>query len=397
MTQPHLEGEMPPDAEQTLADRVARLGDCLVAGDPIASAPLLADNPAQAAELERLLPALELMGRLRPGDAQGERESSGPEAGGASGRVLGDFRLVRQIGCGGMGIVYEAEQISLHRRVALKVLPSVSADDPRRLKRFLAEAQAAAGLHHPHIVPVYMVGEEQGIHYFAMQLIEGRTLARIVAHCRNGTAARSWNTADGTARSTPPSERTVWLEAEGVVVRPTPGDPVSSRDAANTLSLCSPPDHEVSTTGGPELPVRLDPRWVAGIGRQAAEALHHAHQQGIVHRDVKPSNLIVDRDGQLWVGDFGLARVPGGDRTATGMLVGTFRYMSPEQVAGASEVIDHRTDVYSLGATLYELLLLRPAYAEEDRLELFRAITNGAPVPPRQVDPTIPPTWRRSS
>ena len=292
--------------------------------------------------------------------------------------MLGDFRLIRQIGCGGMGIVYEAEQLSLHRRVALKVLPSVSADDPRRLKRFLVEAQAAAALHHPHIVPVFVVGEEQGVHYYAMQLIEGRTLAQIILG-RNRIEPRPWSPVDGAARSTPSSERTAWLGDEDLERPRTP------------LSLDSSPDVvSLPTSPSPDPSVRLSPRWVAELGRQAAEALDYAHRQGIVHRDVKPSNLIVDRDGQLWVADFGLARVPGGDRTATGTLVGTFRYMSPEQVAGASEVIDHRTDVYSLGATLYELLLLRPAHPQDDRLELFRAITERAPVSPRQVDPTIP-------
>lgn len=392
MSDTHLEAEMTPLPEQTLADRVARLGDRVAAGDAVASDSLLAPEAAQASELKRLLPALALMGRLDPEDGRGTSKEAQPGAVSPAGRVLGDFKLRRLIGCGGMGIVYEAEQVSLHRRVALKVLPSVSADDPERLGRFLREAQAAASLHHPHIVPVFVVGEEQGIHYFAMQLIEGRTLAQIIALGRNGSKPRSRNQADDTAWWTPCSEKTVRLGAEGVASTPNGGTGAAAvkGQTANPPLWGSTPGHDGSTSSAPDIPVRLSPRWVAEFGSQAAEALHYAHQRGIVHRDVKPSNLIVDNEGCLWVVDFGLARVLGCDVTVTGTLVGTFRYMSPEQVAGASEMIDHRTDLYSLGATLYELLVLRPAYPEDDRLDLFRAITERAPVPPRQVDPTIP-------
>jgi tetratricopeptide (TPR) repeat protein len=241
--------------------------------------------------------------------------------------VLGDFRVVREIGRGGMGIVYEAVQVALGRRVALKVLPRAAALDARQLQRFKNEAQAAAHLHHPGIVPVYYVGCENGVHYYVMQLIEGRTLGAILA---------AWR-----------------------------GAP---------------------TGGGPELF-----RAIARLGLQAAEALEHAHQGGIVHRDVKPANLLVDGDDHLWVTDFGLARLQHETGlTGSGDLIGTLRYMSPEQALGSPACVDHRTDVYSLGATLYEALTLCPVHDSRDRQEMLRRIASEEPRPPRRLNPAVP-------
>jgi serine/threonine protein kinase len=136
---------------------------------------------------------------------------------------------------------------------------------------------------------------------------------------------------------------------------------------------------------------------VARLGVQAAEALEHAHQVGVVHRDIKPGNLMVDGRGNLWVTDFGLAYVQSDTRlTMTGDLLGTLRYMSPEQALAKPTDVDHRTDVYSLGATLYELLTLQPVFAGHDRQELLRQIAFDEPVPPRRIDRTIPSSWTRS-
>ncbi|MGE0376502.1 MAG: serine/threonine-protein kinase, partial [Planctomycetaceae bacterium] len=132
-------------------------------------------------------------------------------------------------------------------------------------------------------------------------------------------------------------------------------------------------------------------RSIAELGIQAAEALDYAHEHGILHRDVKPSNLMLDDEGNLWITDFGLARIEGDSGlTMSGDLLGTLRYMSPEQVLGKRVIIDERTDVYSLGVTLYEMLTLRPAYEGADRAELLRKISFEEPLPPRKLDPTIP-------
>jgi serine/threonine protein kinase len=262
---------------------------------------------------------------------------------------LGDFRLIREVGRGGMGIVYEAEQLSLHRRVALKVLPFASAIDTRQLQRFKNEATAAAHLRHENIVPVYAVGCERGVHYYAMQFVDGQSLAALLAELRQEPAKKS---------EANPKESTV---------------PVAR---LSTEWQCS---------GGKGFDR------VAELCRQAALALEHAHQAGIVHRDVKPGNLLLDPQEQLWVTDFGLAQVTGdGGLTATGELLGTLRYASPEQALGRRGVVDHRSDVYSLGATLYELLTLRPPFDGWDRHELLRQIAEETPPAPRAINPSIP-------
>jgi serine/threonine protein kinase len=262
---------------------------------------------------------------------------------------LGDFRLLREIGRGGMGVVYEAEQISLRRRVALKVLPFAAALDSRQLQRFKNEALAAAHLRHENIVPVHAVGEERGVHYYAMQFIEGRSLAHWIADLRLQIA----DCPDKSAMATTPPVATLATER---------------------------------STGS-----RRYYDWVARLGRQAALALEHAHSVGIVHRDIKPANLLLDPRGQLWIADFGLAQMAGdAGLTITGEVLGTLRYASPEQVLARRGVVDHRSDVYSLGATLYELLMLRPIFEGRDRNELLRQIANDEPQSPRSVHPSVP-------
>jgi WD40 repeat protein/serine/threonine protein kinase len=286
------------------------------------------------------------------------RQPSGPDDRDlAAGELLGDFRLLREIGRGGMGVVYEAEQMSLGRRVALKVLPFAATLDARQLQRFHNEAQAAAQLHHTHIVPVFATGCEKGVHYYAMQLIDGHSLADEIAALR-GAAQPTASATDATGP----------YQADSAAVTP----PV----ARSTERPLRSPEHFQSA---------------ARLGVQAAEALEHAHQQGVIHRDVKPGNLLVDMRGELWVTDFGLAHVHSqSGLTLTGDLVGTLRYMSPEQALARPLLIDHRTDVYSLGATLYELLTLQPAFPGKDRQELLRQIAFEEPRPPRQLDHSIP-------
>jgi serine/threonine protein kinase len=267
---------------------------------------------------------------------------------------LGDYRIIRQVGRGGMGVVYEAEQLSLGRRVALKVLPFAATLDARQLQRFKNEAQAAAQLHHSNIVPVFAVGCDRGVHYYAMQFIDGRTLAQLITDLRTPTPAGS---------------------PAGPATPRGPADPPTVVDRSTERSIRSAAFF----------------RTVAQLGVQAALALEHAHQAGILHRDVKPGNLLVGEGGHLWVTDFGLARCRAEKGlTATGDLLGTLRYMSPEQALAKRDLVDHRSDIYSLGVTLYEALTLEPAYPGVDREELLRQIADGNPRPPRRLNRAIP-------
>jgi len=336
------------------------------AGEKPDHADFLARYPEVAGALADCLSGLDFLHAAAP-DLSTPATGSTPTAGPDVGAPLGDFRLIREVGRGGMGIVYEAEQISLGRHVALKVLPFAATMDPRHLQRFQNEARAAASLHHTNIVPVHGVGCERGVHYYAMQFIEGRTLADFIAQQQGGgetvayagPAIRARSVSDG---SDHPSLTLRALKETAVAAETAP----APRDAAYY-------------------------RRVAEWGIQAAEALDHAHTLGIIHRDVKPANLMVDAAGRLWITDFGLAHVLSDTRlTMTGDLVGTLRYMSPEQALAKRVVVDHRTDVYSLGATLYELLALRPVFEGSDRQELLRQIAFEEPKPPRRINKAIP-------
>ncbi len=289
------------------------------------------------------------------------------------GTPLGDFRILREIGRGGMGIVYEAVQLSLDRRVALKVLPFAAALDAKQLQRFKNEAQAAAHLHHTNIVPVYAVGSERGVHFYAMQLIEGQNLASLIEDLR---------------RAVDPASRGLAFGPEGEPTGPYPAPP----------SPVSGPRTDTHRSLGAQLSTRRSDRvaeffrTVARLAAQAAEGLDYAHGMGVIHRDIKPANLLVDVRGNVWITDFGLAQFHAdGGLTQTGDLLGTLRYMSPEQAGGQRVLIDHRTDVYSLGATLYELLTLRQIFDGEDRQTLSHQILYEEPRPPRSVDRSIPP------
>lgn len=263
--------------------------------------------------------------------------------------ALHDYKILRELGRGGMGIVYEALHIPLARSVALKVLPLVSSLDSMRLRRFKSEAQAVARLRHPNIVPVYSVGNEGDVHYFAMELVDGYPLSTAVAICRR------------------------------TLGKPLP-DELPDAAPCNATWLSQNYSNRTEYF-----------RAVVALLHQAADALEHAHQSGIIHRDIKPANLLVDNSGHLWIADFGLARIAtDAEQTRTGTPLGTFRYMSPEQAAGDRGLVDHRTDVYSLGVTLYELLTLEPAVPGSSSHSLLRRVIEDEPRPPRQVDSAIP-------
>jgi hypothetical protein len=273
-----------------------------------------------------------------------------------SGSPLGDFQILHEIGHGGMGVVYDAIQLSLGRRVALKVLPFAAALDAKHLQRFKNEAHAAAQLHHTNIVPVYAVGCERGVHFYAMQLIEGRSLSNVIQEMRAAVPTGLPNNLAGPSQT---SNATVAIS----------GVRTSLRSSRTNQSF----------------------RSAARIAAQVADALDYAHEAGVVHRDIKPANLMLDTKGAVWVADFGLAQVVAdGGVTQTGDLVGTLRYMSPEQASGRRIPVDHRADVYSLGATLYEMLTLQPIFAGEDRNTILFQILNDDPRPLRQLDLAIP-------
>ena len=274
--------------------------------------------------------------------------------------ALGDFRIVREIGRGGMGIVYEAHELSLGRRVALKVLSFASGLDPVRLQRFRNEAQSAAQLHHTHIVPVYAVGADRGVHYYAMQLIEGRSLAQVIAALRQ---------ARDSASAKEPSQ--------ALDVSNSPSRDTNEVDVTNPMSGRSGRNQHY--------------RKVAKMTVQAAVGLAHAHLYGVIHRDIKPANLMLDPVGNIWITDFGLAQIQtDSNLTRSGDMLGTLRYMSPEQASGGKVPMDHRSDIYSLGITLYELLTLQPAISGMGYQEIVNQIAEHDPVSPRSIDPSIP-------
>jgi hypothetical protein len=281
-------------------------------------------HPQWAAELREMLPAVAVLE-----SAKRQTTAAHPvPAGGSAPDRLGDFRILRELGRGGMGIVYEAVQESLGRRVALKVLPGHAGLDSQRRQRFDREAAAAARLHHTNIVPVFGVGEHDGLPYYVMQFIPGRGLDQVLADLRQtgsrpGAASAPWD----------------W-------------------------------------------------RAVAALGVQIAEALHHAHLQGVLHRDVKPGNILVDGQGTAWVTDFGLAKLAGEpELTATGDLLGTWHYMAPENFQGQS---DARSDIYGLGLVLSELCTLEPPPQTPNPTEFVRRVGGCERPRPRRLNPAIP-------
>jgi serine/threonine protein kinase len=309
-------------------------------------------HPELAAEIRDLFPtiaAAEEMKFRREGN-EGGRASLGP----VKLERLGDFRIVREIGRGGMGIVYEAVQESLGRRVAIKVLPRQFLLNEKGLKRFQREAHLAASLHHTNIAEVFGAGEQDGFHYYVMQFIEGVGLDAV---CDRLSQAQT--------------------------------KPVDGQAPTRKLSISSGPVSVDAVLGK----LRFDgtsAHWrnVARIGLQVALALSYAHAHGTLHRDIKPANLLIDTSGNVWITDFGLAKALASESlTLSGEIAGTLLYMSPEQLQGES---DTRSDLYSLGVTLYELLTCQPAFGSATQAGLVYQVSQGLRTTPRAVNPAIP-------
>jgi len=365
-------------------------------------------HPELAAEIRDLFPALVVIEQF--GSVAGP--ATGPDARNATAegpapRQLGEYRILREVARGGMGIVYEAVQESLGRHVALKVLPFQSMADSNHLERFRREAQAAAKLHHTNIVPVFGVGEHEGVHYFAMQFIKGQPLNSVLHELKSRRQPKAPDAGEpAKAPSSVPAGRpnlelTVTL-ADGLRTGRFPGNdevhcdrpedgPPPRVDPVGLTSSGHGPRNAMVSGDESDLSVQSNARYfrsVARVGVQVAEALAYAHQQGIVHRDIKPSNLLLDTQGTVWITDFGLAKSEGTDElTSPGDLLGTLRYMAPERFQGQA---DPRSDVYSLGLTLYEMVTLRPAFAAAERAQLIERMLHAEPPRPRQLDDRIP-------
>lgn len=304
------------------------VADCYAAVDTLASdflaryrdgdRPSIEDyarrHPGLSDEIRRMFPLIASVEKLKI-DQQVSHDGTATLAGRQLQR-LGDFRIIREIGRGGMGIVFEAEQESLGRSVAIKVLPKQCLLDDAALARFHQEARMAAAMHHSNIVPVFGTGETDGSHYLVMQLVGGESLDK------------------------------------------------------NLAGLNAPmPVHQV-----------------ARIGEQLAEAIAYAHENGVLHRDIKPANILLEEDGTAQVTDFGLARNLTDDPTTTRTLSGSLRYMAPERFRGLS---DERSDVYSIGLTLFEMAAGQPAFTQEDPDQLIRSMTNPTVTSLRRIRPDL--------
>ena len=297
---------------------------------------------------------------------------------------LGDFQIGARDRSRRDGNCLRGRAAFLGRRVALKVLPFAATLDSRQLQRFKNEAQAAALLHHTHIVPIYAVGCERGVHFYAMQLIEGQSLAAVIKQLRTteGRNSQTNHLPGEPHTSSDLSNTALWGE----------NDPAAEFQPTEVVPTVDKSTIDMSTvvTGGSSLTSDAYIRRVAQLMIQAAEALEHAHQIGVVHRDIKPANLLVDANGNLWITDFGLAQLQTEHQlTRSGDFLGTLRYMSPEQMSGQRAGLDHRTDIYSLGATFFELLTLEPVFAGETHHELLYQILHQEPRSLRQLNRAV--------
>ncbi len=403
-------------------------------------------HPELADDIRRIFPTLVVMEQARPDD-EGLDETKGDGA--TRSRVilerLGDYRILREIARGGMGIVYEAEQESLGRHVALKVLPPQAVLDPRHLHRFQREARAAAKLHHTNIVPVFGVGEHDGLHYYVMQFIPGLGLDQVLDELRRlrGSQKHKAQPRDGgaglgndpslahRAHVTDVHHASAVQIAASLISGGRVAGTSESRRAGTESASREPEDrsrhaprderhHSERDVYDPAIPDSAEFRvrspssdpsgsgvnllsrdtttlsssgsqyWqsVARIGVQVTDAMDYAFGQGVLHRDIKPSNLLLDTHGTVWVTDFGLAKATDSDDlTHTGDVVGTLRYLAPERLRGE---VNLRGDIYSLGVTLYEMLTLQPPFQDHDRSRLLRRVLDEEPLRPREIDPDIP-------
>lgn len=363
----------------------------------------VAQYPDLEDELREIIPALLAMESLKQDWEDTLHETDRPA--GLPVDRLGDYRLLKEIGRGGMGIVYEALQESLGRKVALKLLPKHMVNSPDHVRRLHREAKTAAALHHSNIVPVFGVGAEEEFHYIIMQLIDGASVERFIRLIRSdgadhvaamltephGSGPLSFalgRLAERIQDSTPTEPDGTLLsglfsESAGMHTAPE-----LSRFAATTTESESP--DVVEEQAAPPLPSLPPSYWrvISHLGIQIADAIEYAHSQGTLHRDIKPGNIMLDQQGTVWITDFGLAHATdGSNATESQHLAGTICYMAPEQFHGKCDV---RSDVYALGLTLYEFATLTPAISAGSRAEMIRQATESRPAPPRSIISDLP-------
>jgi serine/threonine protein kinase/WD40 repeat protein len=377
------------------ASLVGRLADEFVArrsrGEDPDLEEYLARAPEHAAELRQAIDMALLLVKLGSSEELADGTERASAVGGPAAPPLvelGGYQIVREIGRGGMGIVYEAEQPGLGRRVALKVLPLRGLRDGRNLDRFRNEILAAARLQHEHIVPVFEGGEAGDFAYYAMHLVRGQSLDEVLKEVRRRRGPSSALPEAPSAESmpgmplSPATERLLggWLEDMRAGEPPRSETAEQGHDPAGELAALG------SEPGGSD-GSRVYSRSVARIGLRIAEALAYAHAEGVIHRDIKPSNILLDGSGKVWLTDFGLAKLEGTHLTQSGDVLGTLQYMPPERFRGWS---DARGDIYALGATLYEMLALRPPFVASDRARLIERISSSSPPPLRRLDAAIP-------
>jgi serine/threonine protein kinase len=304
---------------------------------------------------------------------------------------LGDFELLEEIGRGGMGIVFKARQVSLDRMVAVKVLPHAAVWDSKQIARFQNEAQAAAQLSHPNIVSVYAIGKERGTYYYSMPLVDGISLEQAVRALKTDT---DFSLEEFAPHSSSSQSKSGVRKTRARFLKGNAGK--AAENLAKEMTHTADPDaarERKEALARKAIQKTAHIRAVIELVAQAAEALHYAHQHGIVHRDIKPSNLLVDQQGKLWITDFGLAQVSGfSGLTCTGDVLGTLKYMSPEQASGKTHWVDLRSDIYSLGITMYELLTLHPVVDSEDRMTMLKQIQIVTPPSARLRNPAISQT-----
>ena len=403
--------------------------------------------PSIASEIVDVLASIEMMEQLSRCEVDYREQANGTRAAnrGTSSKRLGEFDIVREIGRGGMGVVFEAVDRALQRRVALKVLNDSTLATQKHIDRFHRESRLAAQLHHTNIVSVFGVGEENGTHFYAMQYVQGVSLQEIILGLRHLDEAGDNERYDSRAKLSGSADdarlvaRAMLLgrfaESRDVDAHKDSEQSTSDEGGLNpivddndtvgsafdqTLDISNSkhdegnsPDSSKPSWESDALPqqqfvvpapdtaagknLRLGPNLrlgtayfesVARIGVQVARALHYAHTNGILHRDVKPANLLFDAKGTVWVADFGLAKLAEhDDLTRTGDVVGTLKYMAPEQLAGQA---DARSDVHALGQTLYELLSLRPTCDGESYRDLVAQKQAACYTPLRKVHASIP-------
>ena len=337
-------------------------------------------NPTLASEIRELFPTVLAMEQL---NAKRMLESGPAKAP----SQIGDYRIIAEIARGGMGIVYEAEQVSLGRRVAVKVLPAHALRREKDVRRFEREALTAANLHHTNIVPVFGAGQENGQRYIVMQLIRGVGLDEILREIRNqiGSSRLGEEKVVSTPRiSTAKRSAAGLLDAEltcdSTVVNAR--EETVQFDTRQPTSVTQKPVSIQNLTNGEYF------RNVARIGMQAAEALQYAHQNKTLHRDIKPGNLLLDESGRVWIADFGLAKALQDDGvTCSGDVVGTMAYVAPERFRGETTA---KSDIYSLGVTLHEMVTLQKAFHAEDRVEVLNQVTNDQLISPRRINAAVP-------